>query len=97
MPPFGRLAGLIVSGPDQEETYQVARRLAQTAPQETGISVLGPVAAPIAFLRGKYRFRLLIRADKQVKLQNSIRPWLARQQIPSRVDVRLDIDPYSFF
>ena len=97
MPPFGRLAGLIVSATNQAEAYRVAGDLAKTAPADKGVTVLGPVPAPIPLLREKYRFRLLVRADKQVRLQNSIRRWLARQKIPARVDVRLDIDPYSFF
>ena len=97
MPPFGRLAGLIVSAANQTEAYRVAGDLAKTAPADKGVTVLGPVPAPIPLLREKYRFRLLVRADKQVRLQNIIRHWLARQKIPAKVDVRLDIDPYSFF
>ena len=97
MPPFGRLAALIISGKNQEMTYQVALNLAKTAPVHSAITVLGPVAAPLAVLRGKYRFRLLVKTPKVFKLQQMLTSWLGRQKIPSSVDVRLDIDPYSFF
>lgn len=97
MPPFGRLASVIVSGRDQNLTYQTAAHLAKTAPFLKEVSVLGPAAAPLAVLRGKYRFRLLIKTTKEFKLQNMLKTWLGKIKIPASVDVRLDIDPYSFF
>ena len=97
MPPFGRLAALIVSGKNQSLTYQVAQNLAKTAPAHSDVSVLGPVAAPLAVLRGKYRFRLLVKTAKTFKLQNMLLAWVKQQKIPASVDVRIDIDPYSFF
>ena len=97
MPPFGRLAAVIVSSKNQEQAYQTARQLARTFPVLPTITVLGPVAAPLAVLRGKYRFRLLIKSDKATPIQNILHTWLHQQKIPTSVDVRLDIDPYSFF
>ena len=97
MPPFGRLAALIISGKNQEKTYQTAKSLVRSAPVAKHLSLLGPVAAPLAVLRGKYRFRLLLKAPKSFPLQSYITHWLNGQKIPSSVDVRVDIDPYSFF
>ncbi|MDY6407874.1 MAG: primosomal protein N' [Pseudomonadota bacterium] len=97
MPPFGRLAAVIISGKNPDTTYTVARRLAQTAPVVRGVQVLGPVSAPLALLRGKHRFRLLIQSPKEFKLQAYLTRWFNHNRIPSSVDVRLDIDPYSFF
>jgi primosomal protein N' (replication factor Y) len=97
MPPFGRLASFIISGKNQALTYQVAQNLVKTAPTQSDITVLGPVVAPLALLRGKYRFRILIKTPKDFKLQKMLSFWLKSQNIPSAVDVRLDIDPYSFF
>lgn len=97
MPPFGRLAAVIVSGKDQQRTYQTAQQLARQAPALVGVDVLGPVAAPLAVLRGKYRFRLLVKTPKAFKLQNMLTHWLGRITPPAGVDIRLDIDPYSFF
>ena len=97
MPPFGRLAALIISGKSPDLTYQVAQTLVKTAPVLRDISVLGPVPAPLSVLRGKYRFRLLVKAPKNFKLQSYLTRWMGFQNIPSSVDVRVDIDPYSFF
>lgn len=97
MPPFGRLAAVIVSGKRQEQAYQVALNLAKSAPVHPDLTVWGPVAAPLAVLRGKHRFRLLVKTTRPFPLQKMLAHWLARQDVPSAVDVRLDIDPYSFF
>ncbi len=97
MPPFGRLASFIISGKNQTQAYQVAQNLVKTAPTQPDITVLGPVVAPLALLRGKYRFRILIKTPKDFKLQKMLSFWLKCQKIPSSVEVRLDIDPYSFF
>jgi primosomal protein N' (replication factor Y) len=97
LPPFGRLAGLIVSAPDKQRAGDYARRLAQTAPRETALAVLGPAEAPLALVRGRHRYRLLVKAPRTHILQASLRDWLARAG-PPRGGVRLsvDIDPYSF-
>ena len=97
MPPFGRLAALIISGKNQKATYRVACDLARRAPQVPTVTILGPVPAPIAVLRGKYRFRLLVKAPKSFRIQDFLQHWLKHVPVPSTVDVRLDIDPYSFF
>ena len=97
MPPFGRLAALIISGKNPDTTYTTANHLAQTAPFIRGVSVLGPVPAPLSILRGKHRFRLLVKAPKNFNLQSYLNRWLHLNRIPSAVDVRVDIDPYSFF
>lgn len=96
MPPFGRLAAFIISGHHMDLTYRIALEIARTAPRDPNLTVLGPVAAPLAILRGKYRFRLLIKTPKDFRLQQVLNAWLSRVKIPSAVDVRLDIDPYNF-
>ncbi len=97
MPPFGRLAALIISGPDQDAVDFVSKRLAQSAPQGQDIMVLGPTPAPLAVLRGKHRKRMLLKVGKSSSIQKLLKPWLNMQKIPSNVRVQVDIDPYSFF
>ncbi len=97
MPPFGRLAGIIVSGRQEEATRRVAQQLVSAAPQDPAIDVLGPVPAPLFLLRGKFRFRLLVKMPRDGKLQNFLSLWFSRVKIPAGIDVRTDIDPYSFF
>ncbi len=96
MPPFGRLAGLIIAAPDGETADFVARAFARAAPQMPGLQVLGPAPAPLAILRARHRRRFLIKAERNVAVQPALRDWLSRVKVPSSVRVQVDIDPYSF-
>ena len=96
MPPFGKLAALIVSGTNQEETEKTALWLGQTAPNNDYISTLGPAPAPIFMLRGKFRYRLLLKTLRNINIQVILKKWLKVVNIPSTVRVETDVDPYSF-
>jgi primosomal protein N' (replication factor Y) len=96
MPPFGRLAAVILSAPDDAVADSAARAFARTAPHLPGIEVLGPAPAPLRILRGRHRRRFLVKARRDVNLQAALREWLARVRVPSSVRVQVDIDPYSF-
>ncbi|MEM6972150.1 MAG: primosomal protein N' [Pseudomonadota bacterium] len=98
LPPYGRLAGIIVSGEDEAKVAQVARALGQAGHviARAGGEVLGPAPAPIARIRGRMRMRLLVRAPKGVALQRAIRDWLAAVSVPASVRVVVDVDPQSF-
>jgi primosomal protein N' (replication factor Y) len=96
LPPFGRLAALIVSATDAETSDFTARALARAAPQLPGVSVLGPAPAPLAVLRGRHRRRFLVKAGREVRLQAVLRDWLSRVRIAGSARVQVDIDPYSF-
>ncbi len=96
MPPYGRLAALIISGTNQNAVEKVAVSLGQTAPNNDYISTLGPAQAPIYMLRGKYRYRLLLKTARNIKIQAVLREWLAKVACPSSVRIEVDIDPYSF-
>jgi primosomal protein N' (replication factor Y) len=95
-PPFGRLAAVIVAGPDEGLVERLARRLGATAPRGPEISVLGPAPAPMAILRGRHRRRLLVKATREANLQGLVADWLAKTEIPAAIRVQVDIDPYGF-
>jgi primosomal protein N' (replication factor Y) len=97
MPPFSRLAGIIVSGRDETQVKEVAKALGRASPQGEKIHTLGPAEAPMYRLRGKFRQRLLVRAEKSVDIQKSISHWIKSLKIPSTVRVQIDIDPQSFY
>lgn len=101
MPPFSRLAGIIVSGRDERLVQDISVMLAQNAPRSTdmgqGMDTLGPAEAPMYRLRGNYRRRLLVRADKSIDIQKALKHWISSIKIPSAVRVQIDIDPQSFF
>ncbi len=96
MPPFGRLAALIVSGPSEAQVRETARDLGARAPHGAGTRVLGPASAPLAMLRGRHRQRLLLKTTWAINVQAVVRAWLERVKIPNAVRVRVDIDPYTF-
>ncbi|MEM8741624.1 MAG: primosomal protein N', partial [Pseudomonadota bacterium] len=78
-PPFGRMAGVVVSGPDEARTMETARALARAdAPlRAIGAELFGPAPAPISRIRGRTRIRLLVKAPKGVILQPALRAWRA--------------------
>ncbi|MCH7937205.1 MAG: primosomal protein N' [Proteobacteria bacterium] len=96
MPPFGRLAALIVSGLDEAAVDQTARDLGRAGPMGDGVTVLGPAPAPFALLRGRHRRRLLLKTAKETNLQAVLRDWLGRVKMARKVRVQTDVDPYSF-
>ena len=95
-PPFGRWAAIIVSSEDEAEAREAARAIGGTRPSHPDIAVIGPAPAPLALLRGRYRYRLLINARRSAELQRCIRDWLDPLTFPRGVRVSVDVDPYSF-
>ncbi|WP_145640576.1 primosomal protein N' [Neorhizobium alkalisoli] len=97
LPPFGRLASLIVSADTRAEAETHARGLRAAAPRVTGISVLGPAEAPLALVRGRHRFRLLVHGRRNSDMQAFLRAMVSQGPKPkSSVQIQLDVDPQSF-
>ena len=97
LPPFGRLAALIIFSKQKELAEVFAREVARCAPHSEKISVLGPAEAPLAVIRGHFRWRLLVKAPREVDLQGYLRAWMgALPQLKGDIRVTLDVDPYSF-
>ncbi|HKH27975.1 MAG TPA: primosomal protein N' [Sphingomicrobium sp.] len=96
MPPFGRLAAIVVSAEDSSEAESVARRIGRAAPAVEGMAVFGPAPAPLAMLRGRHRQRLLVHAVRSLDVQDVIRDWLSDIDWSPKVRVSVDVDPYSF-
>lgn len=96
MPPYGRLAAIIVSSEDADAAQRTARALADAAPEKEGFEVWGPAPAPLAMLRGRHRHRLLVHAARSFPMQDALRQWLGSCEWPAKVRVNVDVDPYSF-
>jgi primosomal protein N' (replication factor Y) len=97
LPPFGRLAGIIVSAASRAEAEGHARALRRSAPQAADIFVLGPAEAPLSLLAGRHRFRLLIQGERRADMQGFVRAMLAAgPKVRGSVRVQVDIDPQSF-
>ena len=96
LPPFGKLAAIIVAGPDTDSADRAAQTLSRAAPLLEGVTILGPAPAPMAILRGRHRRRFLVKTGRAVNIQAVLRQWLAAVKLPSNIRLQVDIDPYSF-
>ena len=96
-PPFGRLAGLLISAPERPGAEGYARRLVAVAPQSEAVRILGPAEAPLAVVRGRHRFRLLVKSPRNFDLSGYLRAWLAAApKHKANVKLDVDVDPQSF-
>jgi primosomal protein N' (replication factor Y) len=96
-PPFGRLASLIVSAGDRASAEGFARKLVAVAPLDERVQALGPAEAPLAVIKGRYRFRLLLKSARGFDLSDYVRQWLAAGPKPKgNLKLEVDIDPQSF-
>jgi len=97
-PPFGRLASLIVSASDRHAAEAYGRTLVSLAPKDEQVRVLGPAEAPVAVMRGRHRFRLLVKSPRAYDLSGYLRDWLvAAPKTKGNLQLEIDIDPMSFF
>ncbi|QUJ75344.1 primosomal protein N' [Sulfitobacter albidus] len=99
MPPYGRLAGIILSGPEVGAVFDAGNQLARNdrALREIGAQVFGPAPAPIARVRGRHRVRLLVKADKGAPLQRALAQWISQIRLKGDLRLAVDIDPQSFY
>ena len=99
VPPYGRMAGIILSGPDIAQVFDAGNLLArQDGPlRAVGAQVFGPAPAPIARVRGRHRVRLLVKADKSAPLQEALARWVAQVRLKGDLRLAVDIDPQSFY
>ncbi|MFZ5709358.1 MAG: primosomal protein N' [Pseudomonadota bacterium] len=99
VPPYGRMAGIVLSAPDIAQVFDFGAELARRdGPlRRVGAELYGPAAAPVARVRGRHRVRLLIKAARGVPLQPAIQEWLAQVRVPANLRLSVDIDPQSFY
>ncbi|MET1026505.1 MAG: primosomal protein N' [Dongiaceae bacterium] len=96
MPPFGRLAAVIIAGSSEAAVDELARALARSMPRIDGVTILGPAPAPLAVLRGRHRRRFLVKCRRDVAPQTVLRRWLEGRGRKGDPAIQVDIDPYSF-
>ena len=99
VPPYGRLVGIVISGPDAAQAFDLANAMARRdGPlQAIGAELYGPAPAPIARIRGRHRVRMLIKATKSAPIQKAVTDWIGQFKIPSAIRLSVDIDPQSFY
>jgi len=99
MPPYGKLAGIIISSSDAAQAFDLGAHLARNDQplRDVGAIVYGPAPAPIARVRGRHRVRLLVKAPKGIALQAAIARWTGHLKLPNTLRLSVDIDPQSFY
>lgn len=99
VPPYGRMAGIILSSPNVQEVFDLGTEMARRdAPlRKIGAQVFGPAPAPIARVRGRHRVRLLVKADKAAPLQQALAEWAGQFKLKGELRMAIDIDPQSFY
>jgi primosomal protein N' (replication factor Y) len=96
MPPFGRLGAVILSSKQEQKLIDFTKELVKLAPISKQISVLGPAPALLYKVRGKFRYRVLIKTNRNINIQKFFNKWIENIKIPSHVQLKIDIDPYYF-
>lgn len=96
MPPFSRLVAVIVKSQDEGKMQDFAKQLAMSAPHHEKLQTYGPAPAPIYRIRGFYRTRFLVHADKSVDVQAVVKGWLSSIKCPTSIKIQIDVDPQSF-
>jgi primosomal protein N' (replication factor Y) len=96
LPPFGRLAAIILSSSDPVRLDAFARDFAAAAPNASEVQIWGPADAPLSLVRGQRRKRFLIQAGRNVDLPAFLAAWKSRARPPAAVRLVFDVDPYSF-
>ncbi|WOI56430.1 primosomal protein N' [Palleronia sp. LCG004] len=99
VPPYGRMAGIVLSAPDMQAIFDLGGEMARRdGPlRQIGAQVFGPAPAPIARIRGRHRVRLLVKADKAAPLQAALSEWLRQFRWKGDIRLSVDIDPQSFY
>lgn len=95
LPPFSKFAAIIISGTNKALTEKTAQSLAESFPRN-GVTLFGPAPAPLFLLRGRTRWRILLKSPKKIALSKIIRDWLSNQKTPKNIKIQVDIDPLSF-
>ena len=96
MPPFGRLASLLLSAPSADGVNAFAAQVAAAAPHGEHVDVFGPASPPLSVIRGRHRRRFLVQAPKTIDLSAYLAAWRSNIKVPSAARIAVDIDPYNF-
>jgi primosomal protein N' (replication factor Y) (superfamily II helicase) len=103
-PPFRNLVQILVSDSDQAKAFRIGEKVASALKQgnqrmegAAGLHILGPAAAPLEKLRGKYRVQILLKLERKEDAAKALQEAFARlaaHKVPLK-EVRVDVDPLS--
>ncbi len=96
MPPFGKIAAIIISGKNLHQLQLFLDDLKKCIPHQRAVEILGPVESAIYILRQNFRYRFLLKSSSNVNLQQLIKEWLSKVVVPNNIKLKIDVDPYNF-
>jgi primosomal protein N' (replication factor Y) len=96
MPPFSKMAAILLSGANEIDVMLEGKKLVKLAPQHNLVRVLGPAPAMLSKLKNKYRYRVLVIAERKIDVQSYLKQWFSLYKAPSKIHVKVDLDPYNF-
>ncbi|MFQ3307661.1 MAG: primosomal protein N' (replication factor Y) [Candidatus Midichloriaceae bacterium] len=96
MPPISRLVLIRADSRDEEVLHSFMHYIAQKAPCNKNVDIMGPSPSPMYKVRNRYRYRIILRSEKNINIQKYIANWLNEIDIPSSIKLKIDIDPYNF-
>lgn len=99
-PPFEHLTRVIVRGPDEQAALAETRRMAdlvrgQIAARGLPVRLLGPAPAPVARLKGRFRFHFQLSAVSLESIQELWRSVSDSLKPTGNVEFVVDVDPIS--
>lgn len=97
MPPFARMVSVLLSGKGEDRVRLEAEVIARLAPRHEAVRVMGPVPAMMSKLQDKYRYRILLVADRKIDIQSYMKQWFEQRKLPNYLHLKVDVDPYSFY
>ena len=94
-PPCGFLANLVFAGNNSSQVAAVANELCSYLfTVADGVDVLGPSPCPLAKLRGKTRYQVLLKSTARGKLRNLLTMLESEtKNVPNQVTLTIDVDP----
>ena len=96
LPPFGKLAAVIISGTDEKKTDVFAHKFIFVAPKANDLTILGPSEPLMGRIRGRYRRRILVQSRLDFNLSKYMQLWKDKIKIHANIKLQIDIDPQSF-
>jgi primosomal protein N' (replication factor Y) len=97
-PPFCQMVRIIMRGESETMTEHFGDHIGEslrleTERREADVRILGPAPAPLAKLRGKYRFHLLLVSEQRRVLRDILQTVIEDLKTPDEVQWVVDVDP----
>ncbi|MBT4921610.1 MAG: primosomal protein N' [Rickettsiales bacterium] len=97
LPPYSRFLAIIIADKNENNAKEAANYIAFNLPRFKDVQILGPIPAPLYYLRQQYRYRILIKAKIDKNIQSFVKEFFKENKVKSTTSIKLDVDPYNFF